>query len=175
MYYVHPSVEDLRLPEEYPRRARPELLIHPLDPLEEHHLHLAAPVRHPYAHSLNGIELHASAIALNSRLLTSVCRCPRTLLCTGTSALRCPVPQLLRHALPARRRASIQDHTHNPRTDLHKRHVRPRISHPHKRTPVDIPERENPQQLTDRAHLQLLPQQLGPLRPHSRKKLHLHI
>ena len=123
MHDVQPSVESRRLSEKYELGSRLQLLMHPLDALEEDHLHLSASVADPYAHPLAVMDIHAL----------------------------------------------------HPGPHLHEGHVGTRIRYPDKAAPVYVSEREDPQKLSDRAHLKLLPQKLGPLRPHSRKKLYLHI
>ena len=65
MDHVDASVECGRLAEKDELRSRLQLLVHPLDTLEENHLHLPGTVSHPNTHSTYGVELQCVGFSLS--------------------------------------------------------------------------------------------------------------
>ena len=143
MHNVHPAVKRRRFSEKHPLAAALQPLVHPLDPLEEHQLHLSAPVAHPHTHPLHRIELHSisgdssscschsfscSCHSFNCSLRPS--GCSRHSFCTSTSR-RYYDSGAVSSAPCCSRTVTEQIHPHDPCAELYISHVRSRVGNPH--------------------------------------------
>ena len=82
MNNINLGTKDCRFSKEYELKAWLKLFMHPLDTLEEHHLHLSIAISHPHTHSLDCVELHSFA-TLSHCLLTSSVQIHSQHLCTN--------------------------------------------------------------------------------------------